>query len=90
MPLEDMFIPQAELDIHGFGPMFHEDIRKMLEDFILDCYNEGFIRIRIVTGKGYVVRPLALKILKKSQYVKEFRFAGYYTGQNGALEILLK
>jgi DNA-nicking Smr family endonuclease len=90
MPYEDMFVEQACLDIHEFGPMLHADIHKMIEEFIEDQYNAGLSRIRIVTGKGLVVRPMTLRILKKSQYVKEFRFAGYFTGQNGALEILLK
>jgi DNA-nicking Smr family endonuclease len=90
MPYEDMFIEQAKLDIHDFGPMLHADIHKLIEDFILDSYNSGFTRIRIVTGKGIVVRPMTLRILKKSPYVAEFRFAGYFSGQNGAIEILLK
>lgn len=89
MPYEDMFIPQATLDFHELGPMIHADIHKTIEVFIEDSYYKNLLKIKIITGKGKIVRPMALRIIKKSKFVKEYRFAGYFTGQNGAIEIIL-
>jgi DNA-nicking Smr family endonuclease len=89
MPYEDMFREQATLDMHEFLPLPHDEIRDMIRKFIEEQYKMGSYQIKIITGKGVVVRPMTLKILSKSPYVKQFRFAGYYTGQDGAIEILL-
>lgn len=90
MPPEDMFISQATLDFHKLGSLMHHEISQLVNEFIENSFHQGFYRIKIITGKGAVVRPMTQKILKKSTFVKDFRFAGYFTGQNGAIEILLK
>lgn len=89
MPYEDMFREQATLDMHDFLPLPHDEIRTMIKNFIEEKYHQGLFQIKIITGKGRVARPIALQLLKKSPYVKQYRFAGYFTGQDGALEVLL-
>jgi DNA-nicking Smr family endonuclease len=89
MPYEDMFREQATLDMHEFLPLPHDEIRDMIRTFIEEQHSLGKYQIKIITGKGQVVRPITLKIVSKSPLVKQFRFAGYYSGQNGAIEILL-
>lgn len=84
-----MFREQATLDMHDFLPLPHDEIRLMMKKFIEDSHHSGLYQIKIITGKGQVVRPIALRLLKSLPYVKQFRFAGYFSGQDGALEILL-
>ena len=89
MPPEDFFIPEDTLDIHDYGPMLHHEIEYLITRFITDNYNRKLEKIKIITGKGNVVSPLTIKILKKSKHVKEYRYAGYFSGQKGAIEIIL-
>lgn len=90
MPPEDFFIPEDILDIHELGHITHHEFEYVIERFIIDNYNRKYEKIKIITGKGKVISPLTITILKKSKYVKEYRFAGYFSGQNGAIEIILK
>ncbi len=86
---ENDFLPQATFDYHNLGVLNPYEIEKYLIEFIQDCNFLGYKRILIVTGKGYVVRPLVSKLLKKSREVKEFKQAGYFNGQDGAFEVTL-
>lgn len=62
----------AELDYHDLGILNHFEIEKYLEDFLLDCHVKGHSRLLVVTGKGEVVRPMVLKLLKMNKLVKNF------------------
>jgi len=84
------FVPEAEIDFHEFGPMTSFDIEKYLNEFLEDSY---FLKLRyvlVITGKGQVVRPAVLKLLKENKFVESFKTAGYFNGQSGALEVILK
>jgi DNA-nicking Smr family endonuclease len=83
------FIPQAELDFHNFGELTVYDIEKYLSEFIEDCYVAKLKNVLVITGKGLVVRPLVLKLLKQNKYVESFKSAGYFNGQHGAVEVVL-
>jgi len=83
------FIPQAKLDYHEFGILNAYDIEKHLNEFIEDSYISKFTEILIITGKGFVVRPLVNKLLSKNKYVLNFKSAGYFNGQGGAFEVKL-
>ena len=39
----------TEIDLHGFTL---DDANKEIEKFINECFNNGFNKIRVVTGKG--------------------------------------
>ena len=39
----------TEIDLHGFTL---DDANKEIEKFIHECFNNGFNKIRVVTGKG--------------------------------------
>lgn len=84
------FIAQAELDFHEFGELTTYDIEKYLNEFLEDCYISKLQRVLIITGKGKVVRPLVMKLLKINKYVSTFKTAGYFNGQSGALEVEIK
>src|SRR5688500_14921179 len=85
----DNFIIEEELDFHGFGVIDHLDIERILNNFIEDCHIRGVKNILVITGKGDVIRPLVPKLLAKNRFVADYRPAGYFTGQEGAYEIVL-
>jgi DNA-nicking Smr family endonuclease len=85
-----MFISDSEIDFHDFGPMTQIEIEQKLEQFIEDEYAKGSTNLLVITGKGKVVKPLVEKLLKVSKFVRTFKTAGYYNGQTGAFEVILK
>lgn len=85
-----MFLADETLDFHELGILDHFDIEKILTEFIENSYNKDHTQVLVITGKGQVVRPLVKKLLEKSKYVEEFRYAGYFNGQSGAFEVTLK
>ena len=88
------FLPQAELDFHELGVLTAYDIEKYLNEFLEDCYIAKLKNVLVITGKGNVVRPAVLKLLselqKKNKFVESFKTAGYFNGQSGAVEVVLK
>lgn len=84
------FIPEEEFDYHVLGELTTYDIERYLNEFLEDCYISKMSRVLIITGKGHVVRPMVLRLLKSHQFVEKFKDAGYFNGQSGAVEIVLK
>jgi len=65
------------------------DIEKILQEFIEDSYVEGHRNLLVITGKGRVVKPTVERKLKGIKYIKNFKIAGYFNGQDGAFEVEL-
>lgn len=85
-----IFLHDAELDFHSYETLIPYDIEKILFEFIEDSYVAGHSKLLIITGKGRVVRPEVQRLLKGNKLVKEFKSAGYFNGQEGAFEVVLK
>jgi len=85
-------VPEAELDLHGFG---RERGRDAAIDFILGAQRRGLRCVRIVTGKGGegVMRrslPVWLNEAPLRPVVLMFDHAPQGEGGIGAVHILLK
>ncbi len=85
-----MFIAGDTLDFHNYNELTNYDIEDILYKFIEDSFVAGYEQILIITGKGRVVKPLVHKLLSKNKYIKSYKKAGYYNGQDGAVEVYLK
>ena len=66
----------TEIDLHGFTL---NDANKEIEKFIHECFNNGFNKIRVVTGKGlhsnnekdpYVSKDLSILRYSVPEYIK--------------------
>ena len=66
----------SEIDLHGFTL---DEANKKIEKFILDSYENGFNKLRIVTGKGlhsnneedpYVSKNLSILRYSVPEYIK--------------------
>ena len=66
----------SEIDLHGFTL---DDANEKIEKFILNSYEKGFNKLRIVTGKGlhsnneknpYVSRDLSILRYSVPEYIK--------------------
>ena len=66
----------SEIDLHGFTL---DEANKEIEKFILDSYENGFNKLRIVTGKGlhsdnekdpYVSKDLSILRYSVPEYIK--------------------
>lgn len=83
------FIPDAQLDFHDYDLLYPYDIEKILLEFIEDNYVDGNRNLLVITGKGRVVKPIVYRKLKDIKFVKNWRIAGYFNGQDGAFEVEL-
>ena len=72
-PLE---FKNTEIDLHGFTL---DDANKEIEKFIHECFNNGFNKIRVVTGKGlhsnneqdpYVSKDLSILRYSVPEFIK--------------------
>ncbi len=89
--------PQRSLDLHG---MTVREAEKALENFVLDCREQGLIFIKVVTGLGRnseggvaKLRPMAVNMLSgmiQQQTVKNFKTAELRHGGFGAIYVYLK
>ena len=66
----------TEIDLHGFTL---DDANKEIKKFINECYNNGFNKIRVVTGKGlhsnneqdpYVSKDLSILKYSVPEFIK--------------------
>jgi DNA-nicking Smr family endonuclease len=87
---EPKFIADAEFDFHNRGVLLPYDIEKLLSEFIEDSYYNSLRRVLVIVGKGGVVRPKVDSLLKRNKLVDNYKFAGYFNGQDGAFEVWLK
>lgn len=84
------FFPEATFDYHTAGVLSPYEIERYFDEFLLDCDVLGYRRVLIITGKGQVVKPLVSRLLKLSKKVESYKIAGYFNGQDGAFEVILK
>ncbi len=83
------FKPEAQFDFHPLGVLTVEEIEFYTDKFLEEQRAIGNTKLIIITGKGRVVRPVVERVLKDYRFVKEYRRAGYFNGQEGAFEIVL-
>lgn len=81
----------AELDLHEKNIRTPEEVKYVVENFIDECYDLGYKKIRIITGRGLhsknksLLKPTTATILKLNKKV-----AGYRLDDSlGAFEISL-
>ena len=76
IPIEDW------IDLHTFLP---NEIRSLLEEYLLECQKEGYREVRIIHGKGKgVQRNIVHSFLEKSPLVESYREAPPEAGSWGA------
>jgi DNA-nicking Smr family endonuclease len=92
----DMNAPQAEIDFHGMGVLYPEDIEKKCDEFITKSQKKGLKRVLVITGKGLhsseggpVVKPTVVQFLKRDGRVFRFTEARRDRGGSGAFEVEL-
>ncbi|MEJ7624502.1 MAG: Smr/MutS family protein [Pyrinomonadaceae bacterium] len=70
------------LDLHSFSP---NDIRDVVEEYLMEAHKKGFPIVRIIHGKGVgVQREIVRKVLSESDFVKGFKNAPEFSGSWGA------
>jgi len=86
---------QAELDFHDRGPMTHQKIIDLADDFIKESLEDGHSRIAIITGTGVhskngpVIKPLIEDLLRSHPLVKSFEEGKFAQGGQGMFNIKL-
>ena len=61
-PLEDV------LDLHSFPP---KEIKLLVQDYLEDAYNAGFLEVRIIHGKGIgVQREIVRSVASRNPHVE--------------------
>jgi dsDNA-specific endonuclease/ATPase MutS2 len=82
MPLEDA------LDLHAFQP---KEIASVVDEYLNECVNAGFIEVRIIHGKGIgVQRNIVRALLEKHPAVLSCRDAPPEAGGWGSTLVTLK
>lgn len=70
------------LDLHAFRP---QEVKSVVENYLLEAWKKGFQVVRIIHGKGIgVQRETVRKILAKTEFVKSFKNAPEFSGNQGA------
>jgi dsDNA-specific endonuclease/ATPase MutS2 len=76
IPLEDV------LDLHSFPP---KEIKTLLENYLCDAYEAGFIEVRIIHGKGSgVQREIVWSVAMRNPHVESVHLAPEGAGSWGA------
>ena len=66
--------PSDTLDLHPFRP---SEVRDLVPDWLQECREAGFTRVRIVHGKGSgALREKVHAILRHLPWVRNFGLAG--------------
>ena len=69
-------------DLHSFPP---QDVKRIVEEYLLLAREKGFSFVRIVHGKGIgVQREIVRKILAETDFVESFKDAPAFSGHWGA------
>lgn len=84
------FYPEATLDYHNRGSLDPFDIELLLTRFIEESLIANHKQVLVITGKGRVVRPIVMQLLRQHKQVASYNTAGYFNGQDGAIEVELK
>jgi len=70
---------EAELDLHNTNIRSPEEIKYIIDDFIDECYQLGYKRILIITGRGLhsknkaLLKPNTAIILKHNNRVISYK-----------------
>jgi DNA-nicking Smr family endonuclease len=87
---------QAEFDFHNRGPLRHEVILNLADDFINECMENNFNTISFIVGqgihspKGQVIKPMIADFLKNHPAVKSFSEGKFTQGGSGVFIVKLK
>ena len=82
LPIEDY------IDLHTFAP---KEIKELVEEYLYQCHERGFVSVRIIHGKGIgVQREIVRSTLSRSAYVASFQDADPTSGGWGATIAYLK
>lgn len=77
-----------ELDLHTFRP---RDVPALVRDYIDECLERGFDRVRIIHGKGIGnLRRTVHSILERHEGVEEYSLADETAGSWGATLVRLR
>ena len=87
--MEPVKLPITDvLDLHTFRP---KDVPNLLDDYLLECIEEGIFSVRIIHGKGHgILKERVHKILKRHRLVESFKDAPPQAGGWGATIVELK
>jgi dsDNA-specific endonuclease/ATPase MutS2 len=70
------------LDLHAFSP---GDVRRVVEEYLLEARSRGFRQVRIIHGKGVGVQREAVRtVLARTPFVEHFADAPPEAGGWGA------
>ena len=70
------------LDLHSFAP---RDVRRVVEEYLLEARGRGFRQVRIIHGKGVGVQREAVRsVLARTPFVEHFADAPPEAGGWGA------
>ena len=87
----DEVIPQpieGVLDLHTFRP---RDVKDLVTEYLAVCQDQGFLKIRIIHGKGIgALRQTVHALLSRHPEVVEFALAGEAFGGWGATIVTLR
>jgi len=76
------------LDLHTFHP---REVRELVLEYLQECRRRGILSVRIVHGKGRgVLRKKVHSVLKKLDYVVEFKLGDMGSGAWGATLVTLQ
>ena len=76
------------IDLHAFRP---KETRAVIEAYLAEAHARGFQFVRIIHGKGIgVQREIVREVLRKNQFVKQFKTGGEFSGSWGATVVELK
>lgn len=82
LPLED------SIDLHAFQP---KKIASVVEEYITECVQAGFLEVRLIHGKGAgVQRNIVRSVLSKHSGVLSYHDAPAEAGGWGATVVRLK
>jgi len=86
---------EVELDFHNRGPMIHQQILDLADEFIKESLNDGYSLISIITGVGIhskngpVIKPLIEDLLRSHPLVKDFKEGKFTQGGQGVFKVRL-
>jgi len=79
---------EGVLDLHTFRP---KDVKDLVTEYLAVCQEQGFLKIRIIHGKGIgALRQTVHALLSKHPEVVEYTLAGEAFGGWGATFVTLR
>lgn len=86
---EPVVIPiQDVIDLHPFAP---KDIPSVVEEYLKQCKQAGFCRVRIIHGRGAgIQRKIVRRLLQKHPAVLSYEDAPAEAGGWGATVVVLR